>query len=96
MQAYEIIKKWENGEITLDEANEQLKGKGIFIDPEKNVVKEEEKEKYGELDTGTGSLDRVEIKDGKLVHNIGHMYAMVKYMGKWFDVINGETLVERA
>ena len=92
----EIIKKWENGEITLDEANEQLKGKGIFIDPEKNVVKEEEKEKYGELDTGTGSLDRVEIKDGKLVHNIGHMYAMVKYMGKWYDVINGETLVERA
>ena len=97
MTGYEIIKKWENGELSVEEANAQLKGIGsyVFINPVKNVIPEGEEEKYGMLDTGTGSLDRVEIKDGKLVHNIGSMFAMVKYMGKWYNVTDGETLVEK-
>ena len=49
---------------------------------------------YGLLDTGTGSLDKVLVKDGHLVDcDCGEMYALCMIAGKTFRV-QGTALVE--
>lgn len=100
---YEIIKAWEAGEMTLDEANAELKGTGISIDPKKNEIEEgtgaivfEDVSKingFAMLDTGTGSLDKIEIKDGKLAHSMGDMFALVLIGDSMFEVVNGVDLI---
>ena len=76
----DVMQKYTAGEIELAEANEKLKelGAGISLDPEKNVLTEEEKRQtvvgyfpeqangWGLLDTGTGFLDKVHVTDGVL------------------------------
>ena len=68
----------EDAKAALAKANEALKGTGIQLDPEKNVIKPEEAAVVCEdvskingfalLDTGTGTMDKVEIKKG-LIEN---------------------------
>lgn len=87
---YEIVKDWENKKITKEEANEKLAGTGVQIDPDKQKIEEgtgavycEDVTKingYAMLDTGTGTLDKVEIKNGKLVNtDVGSMYALIVF-----------------
>ena len=102
---YEIIKAFEAGEKTLEQANVELKGTGIQLDPEKNVIKPEEAavvcedvskiNGFAMLDTGTGSLDKVEIKNGKLVYSVGDMVAFVVIGDALFEVMNGTDLVRK-
>ncbi len=89
-----IIRDYTSGEATLDATNDALaaSGTGLHIDPERNTIKPDEENDYGLLDTGTGSLDKVRIKSGKLVHSVGTMSARVYYKGACYDVTGGDTL----
>ena len=103
----EIINKYTAGEATLEETNAVLKklGTGIHLEPGKHELIAEETAAakadtaatangYGLLDTGTGSLDKVLVKDGHLVDcDCGEMYALCMIAGKTFRV-QGTALVE--
>lgn len=104
----EIINKYTAGEKTLDETNAALKeaGAGLRLDPEKNVLAEADKRAttigyypdqangFGLLDTGTGSLDKVQVKDGRLVNcDCGEMYALLLIAGRRYEV-RGTVLVD--
>lgn len=104
----EIISKYTIGDATLDATNTELEkvGAHFHLDPQKNILSEEEKHAtsvgyypeqangYGFLDTGTGSLDKVEIRNGKLLHcDCGTLYALVSIAGRTYHV-KGSTLVE--
>lgn len=103
MTNIEIIRKYTAGELTLAEAN--LKLRGIRLNPNKNILTEEEKRAttvgyypeqangWGLLDTGTGSLDKVEIRKGKLVQGgMGEAFALCIIAGKSYEVKN-DTLI---
>jgi len=105
----EILGKYTAGEASLEDTNAALKeaGSGLYLNPQKNVLTEEDKRAttigyypdqangYGLLDTGTGSLDKVLVKDGKLVNcNCGEMYALCLIAGRTYEV-KGDTLVEK-
>ena len=104
----ETMSKYTAGEITLEQANEELKKAeaGIRLNPKKNVLTEEEKRAttigcypdqangYGLLDTGTGTLDKVRCENGHLVGcDCGEMYALCRVAGKVFPV-KGAALTE--
>ena len=103
MTNIEIIKKYTAGELTLDEANAKLVG-GIKLNPGKNIITEEEQRAttvgfypdmangWGLLDSGTGTLDKVFVKDGKLAHSMGEAFALCIIGGKSYEV-KGDTLV---
>ena len=97
----ETMSKYTAGEITLEQANEELKKAeaGFHLDPNKNVLTEEEKRAttigcypdqangFGLLDTGTGTLDPVQVRDNELVDNdMGDMPAFVCLKGTWYEV----------
>lgn len=64
----------------------------IYVDALKRMTANVDE--CGFLDTGTGSLDLVEIKDGELVNcDCGDMRAYVYYKGKCYNV-NGKKLAE--
>lgn len=90
-----IIRDYTSGETTLEETNDALAaaGTGLRIDPERNTIRPGEENAYGLLDTGTGSLDKVRIKGGKLVHSVGTMSARVYWKGMCYDVAGGDTLI---
>lgn len=95
----------EERKVTLAKANEALKGTGIQLDPEKNVIKPEEAavvckdvskiNGFALLDTGTGTMDKVEIKNGKLVYSVGDIVAFVVIGNALFEVMNGTDLVRK-
>jgi hypothetical protein len=96
MTINEIIAKYTNCEATLDETNEALKEMqaGFHLEPNRNEIKPEEEERFGLLDTGTGTLDKVEVKDLELVNcDCGDMYALCIYRGKTYRV-HGKKLEE--
>ena len=91
MTINEIIAKYTIGEADLDTTNEALKkaNAGFHLDPMKNKLTEEEiaNGTAGLLDTGTGSLDKVMIKDGHLVNcDCGEMIAYVLMNGEIYKV----------
>ena len=105
----ETMSKYTAGEITLEQANEELKKAeaGFHLDPNKNVLTEEEKRAttigcypdqangYGLLDTGTGTMDKVQVKDGHLVGcDMGESYALCIIAGRTYQV-KGTELVEQ-
>ena len=101
---YETIKKWEDGEITVEEANETLKDSGIKIDPNKQTINPGEEailfddpskiNGYAMLDTGTGTLDKVLIKNGKLVNvDLGEMYATVMFGSSVYREVKNNKIV---
>lgn len=103
----EIINKYTAGEATLEEANAALAelGAGIHLEPGKHELSAEETAAakadtaatangYGLLDTGTGTLDKVQVRDGHLVGcDCGEMYALCMIAGKVFPV-KGAALTE--
>lgn len=104
----EIINKYTAGEKTLEETNAALKeaGAGLHLDPEKNVLTEADKRAttigyypdqangWGLLDTGTDSLDKVQVKNGRLVNcDCGEMYALLLIAGRRYEV-KGTVLVD--
>lgn len=91
MTINEIIAKYTIGEADLDTTNEALKkaNAGFHLDPMKNKLTKEEiaNGTAGLLDTGTGSLDKVLIKDGHLVNcDCGEMIAYVLMNGETYKV----------
>ena len=95
----------EERKAALDKANEALKSTGIYLDPEKNVIKPGEAavvcedvskiNGFAMLDTGTGTMDKVEIKNGKLVYSVGDTVAFVVIGDALFEVMNGTDLVRK-
>ena len=104
----ETLRKYTAGELTLEEANEKLTGSGLYLDPNKNVITEAEKRQtvvgyypeqangFGMLDSGTGTMDKVQVKDGHLVGcDMGESYALCIIGGKVYEV-RGDKLVDTA
>lgn len=104
----DIIGKYTTGEKTLEETNAALKeaGTGLRLDPEKNIITEAEKRAttigeypdmangWGLLDSGTGTMDKVEIRNGQLVScDMGESYALVFVAGRMYHV-QGRKLVD--
>ena len=100
----DIIHEYAGGTKTLDEANEALReaGAGFSIKPDKQQITPEEmmqgdqRNGFGLLDTGTGSFDKVEVKDMQLVvHDASCAGGLFKFNGKWYSVAeDGKTLSE--
>lgn len=103
----DIINKYTAGEATLEETNAALAelNAGIHLEPGKHELTAEETAAakaetaanangFGLLDTGTGTLDKVEVRDGHLVGcDCGEMYALCMIAGKVFPV-KGAALTE--
>ena len=104
----EIMSKYTGGEITAEEANEQLSAAeaGFHLEPGKNVLTEDEMRAttighfpdqangFGLLATGTGTMDKVRCENGHLVNcDCGEMYAMYIIAGRTYQV-KGTVLVE--
>lgn len=81
-------------------------GAGFCLQPGKTVLSEAEKRVttvgyypeqangYGFLDTGSGSLDKVQVQNGQLVNcNCGTQYALFSIAGRTYH-IHGNILVE--
>jgi hypothetical protein len=105
MKTIDILRKYTAGEMTLEETNIALEGKGFHLEPGKNILTEDDKRAttvgyypdqangFGLLDSGTGTLDKVFVRDGKLVGcNMGEAFAMVFIGGKVYEV-KGDTLI---
>ena len=83
----DILFKYTTGEATLEETNEALKEAeaGFHLEPGKNEITPEEAAQtvtgetpeevtgYGLLDTGTGSMEKVKIVNGKLGDTINQV-----------------------
>lgn len=108
MNISDIMEKYTAGNMTLEEANKELfKAKAPYhLDPDKNTITEEEIRSttigtypgqangFGLLDTGSCSLDKVQVKDGKLVDcDCGGMYALFFIAGRMYHV-DGSALTE--
>lgn len=104
----DIISKYTAGEATLEMTNKALAdvGAAFSLNPNKNILTEAEKRAtsvgyypdqangYGLLDTGTGSLDKAQVKNGELITcDCGDQYALFSIAGKTYRV-RGRTLEE--
>lgn len=104
----EILQDYTSGKTPLAETNVALAEAkaGYYLVPGKNDLTEEEIRSttigqypdmangFGLLDTGTGSLDKVEIRSGKLVNcDLGIMPGMIIIAGRTY-YIDGDTLTE--
>ena len=90
MTTTEIIQAYTRGDIALEEANSKLEdmGAGFRIDPDRcKLTPEMIADGWGLLDTGTGTLDPVQVKDDELVDtDLGDMPAFVCLKGTWYEV----------
>lgn len=97
MKSNEILMKYTNGELSLQEANAALKEcrAGVHLDPQRNYIQPGEKDLFGLLDTGTGSLDKVRIHTDLHITNgdCGDMPAICFFNGKKYRV-HGDRLGE--
>lgn len=86
----EIMTAYTSGKKSLEETNTALKeaGADFYIDPMHNKLTAEKiAAGYGLLDSGTGSLDVVQVRNGKLVNaDCGGMYALVWLKNKMYHV----------
>ena len=90
MTTAKIIATYTMGGISLEEANRRLAEAkaGFVIDPDRcKLTSEMIEQGWGLLDTGTGTLDPVQVRDNKLVDNdMGDMPAFVCLKGTWYEV----------
>ena len=106
MNTTQIIREYSSGRVTLEAANKALEAVGspVRLDPEKNKLTAQELActfvgdtpdtvcGWGLMDSGTGTLDKVKIKDGQLVDcDMGEAFAMVFVGGDAYEV-KGKTL----
>ena len=104
----EIISAYTMGKKGLDETNRALEEihAGLRLDPGRNELTEEEKRAttvgyypeqangFGQLDTGTGKMDKVRVVDGKLTSgDLGNAFAILYIAGRRYAV-QGDTLAE--
>lgn len=104
----EIIGSYTAGDTTLENTNRALEnaGAGFHLAPGRSELTEEEKRVttvgyypeqangFGLLDTGTGSLDKAQVRNGVLVNcDCGEMHALFSIAGKTYRV-RGRTLTE--
>lgn len=92
----EIIGSYTSGEATLEQTNTALamSGSNLRLEPGKNEIKPGEESRFGLLDTGTGTLDKVEIEGDKILNcDCGDMAALCHFGGKLYTV-KGDKLVE--
>lgn len=111
----EIVKDYTTGETDLEAANAALKeaGAGFSFVPGQNEITEEDRRQtvvgyypeqasgFGLLDTGTGSMEKVCVTNGKLDHAVNqvqpdgstNMAAYVIICGKTYEVF-GDILKE--
>ena len=86
----EIIAAYTMGNISLEEANHRLTeaGASFVLDPDRcKLTPEMIEQGWGLLDTGTGTLDPVQVRDNELVDNdMGDMTAFVCLRGPWYEV----------
>jgi hypothetical protein len=109
MRKYDdIIGRYTAGQATLEETNAALKeaGAGFHLDPTRNTFTGEEllatkadtaetATGWGLLDTGTVTMDKVQVKDGHLVNcDMGAGFAMCIIGGKTF-IVKGDALAEK-
>ena len=90
-----IIHDYEAGKITLEECNAKLKDFGLSLNPLKNVITEggatvkenpAEINGFAMLDTGTGTLDKVTVKNGKLINASASQGDIVKIGDKCYYI----------
>ena len=101
-----ILKQWADGEKTLEETNEVLKGTGLYVDPDKQKITEGEGAVYCDdltqingmimVDDGITPF-KAEVKDGKLVYPIAesreqNVLATVELGGTILYIRDGKTL----
>ena len=106
----DILKDYTSGQATLEETNAALAEAeaGYHLEPGKNALTEEEIRQttigqypdmangFGLLDTGTGTFDKVLIRNGRLVNSdCGNMRAMCILAGRAYDV-KGDSLAEES
>lgn len=85
-----IIAKYTAGKATLEETNADLwqLGVDLRLNPAANTIQPDEVGLYGLLDTGTGTLNKVRVEQGKLVDtNCGEMPAMLMFGGHVYTVV---------
>ncbi len=84
-----ILGKYTSGEADLEETNAALReaGASLWLDPERNTLTEEELDVtitgetpeeangWGLLDTGTGTMDKVQVTDGALGYAVNQVNA---------------------
>lgn len=95
----EIMTAYTSGKKSLEDTNAALKdaGAAFRLDPARNrLTAEKIAAGYGLLDSGTGSPDVVQVKDGKLADaDVGGMYALVWLKNKMYHVAaDGVTLTD--
>ena len=90
MTTAKIIATYTMGGISLEEANRRLAEAkaGFVIDPDRcKLTTEMIEHGWGLLDTGTGTLDPVQVRDNELVDSdMGDMPAFVCLKGTWYEV----------
>ena len=101
-----ILKQWADGEKSVEETNEALKGTGIYVDPDKQKITEGESAVYCDdlskingmimVDDGITPF-KAEVKDGKLIHPIAEsreqgVLAMTDIGGIRLYIRDGQTL----
>ena len=104
MSNIEIIAKFNAGELTLEQANSRLKG--IRLEPGRNELTEDEQRAttvgyypdqangWGLLDSGTGTLDKVRVENGRIVSGgMGEACALCIIGGRVYQV-EDDVLVE--
>lgn len=91
-----ILRMYTLGEATIEETNIALEeiGSNLRLNPNKNVILPCETKKYGLLNSGWGSLDKVAIENLALKYDdMGDAPATCYYMGKLYKV-EGKKLIE--
>lgn len=95
MNITSILRKYTGGKATVDETNEALAEAQaafpvrVYIDPQRNVITPEEAGRFGLLDTGTGSFDKVEVDPQRmelLDCKCGEMKALCIFNGELYTV----------
>lgn len=86
----EIIAAYTMGSISLEDANRRLNdmSAGFVLDPDRcKLTPKMIEHGWGLLDTGTGTLDPVQVKNGVLVDNdMGNMPAFIHLNGQVYEV----------
>ena len=99
-----ILRDYTEGVTSLEDTNAKLLEAGFWgpLDPKRHEITDAERTTHGLLDTGTGTLDKVRVVDGKrLEHAVNevqpdgsvNMGAEVYFNGRRYTV-RGAELVE--